>query len=150
MELTISKSDTYDVVNTLFNVGVYFNNDLIDYATGQKLMSRKKGKLVPKTYMKYHLKYLDDKEYKGKDTEMMGMVRVLTGAVLNNSLKTATLYQNINKGGTLLAEKGENPPIVEIRFRENKVFLYSFNPKLPPDFVQYFTKVVEYLKAELS
>lgn len=149
METTISKSVTYDSVNTLFNVGAYFNNNLIDYGTGQPLMTRKNGDLVPKRYMKYHLKYIEDKEYKGKDTEMLGMIRILKGAALNNSLKRATLYQNVNKGGTLLKEKGENPPIIEINFRDNKVFGYNLNPKLPDDHKQYFIRVAETLKAEL-
>jgi hypothetical protein len=149
MDVTNSKSDKYDIVNTLFNVGVYFNNNLIDYGTGQPLMTRKNGQLVPKRYMKYHLKFIDEKDYQGKDTEMMGMIRVIKNAVLNNSMKRATLYQNVNKGGTLLKEKGENPPIVQMDFRDNKLFQFSLNPKLPDDFKEYFTNVVLKLKSEL-
>ena len=149
MNAIISNSTTYDTVNTLFNIGVYFNNNLIDYGTGQPLKTRKNGKLELKYYMKYHLKFIDEKNYEGKDTEMIGMIRILKGAALNNSLKRATLYQNVNKGGTLLKEKGENPPIMEINFKDNKVWQFSFNPNLPESFQQYFTNVVEKLKSEL-
>jgi hypothetical protein len=138
----------YDAVNSLFNCGIYFYNGLVDYATNRQLFTRKNGQQVPKTYMKYNLKFADDPNYEGFKTEMQGFVRIIKTNAQNNSIKRVLLYRNHNKGETV--PNVQNLQVMQIEFKNNAITAYKINDTLPDDYKVQFEAWVNFIQTELT
>lgn len=142
----------FDKVNAMYCVSIYFNNNLKDFRTGQPLMMRRKGQVVPRDYMKYYLKYADDEKYPTEpgavsNYELKAFVRTVKSGVSYNSVKRVQLYYNANKGQTI---EGDNPEVVRIEFRNNQITEVFISKDLATDWQEYISNVINYLKSELA
>jgi hypothetical protein len=147
-----STQSRYDKENAMYCVSIYFHNALRDFGTGQPLMMRRKGKLVPRDYMKYYLKYTDDNKYPDdpkavSNYELHAFIRTVKKGIANNSVKRVQLYYNANKGQTI---EGENPEVVRLEFRNNQITEVFISKDLSPEWQAYISNVINHLKSEIQ
>ena len=105
-----SRNQDWDTVNSMLCAGVYFNNQLKNYKTGNPMYTKNaKGVLEPCKYQKRYFKPNNDTKYNtgsGPEDikeqvryEVSGFIRcLLVFKKDGNDLKKALLYENGNAG----------------------------------------------------
>jgi hypothetical protein len=139
-ETAKSRNQDWDTVNSILCAGVYFNNQLKNYKTGNPMYTKnEKGILEPCKYQKRFFKPMNDTKYNtGKSPEdieeairyeVSGFIRcLLVFKKDGNDLKKALLYSNHNAGNK---NGGDNVLIATLQFHGNN-FKVEYSPKCYP------------------